>query len=509
MKLSARVLSVFATFFILFLLFLAPKNSVLAQTNSYLTPNVESGVPKNLHTYTQGVFIDVLSTSLCYLAGVDPVSPNHKCLGWDSKTHKIGYVEAGNGAIGAMTGLISYMYTPPTSSSQYIGYLSRNFGITDKAYAADSVDCRDPKVAKQGYGFCVLEPLTQTWIAMRDIVYLLLVVIFIVIGVAIMLRVHIDPRTVMTIENQIPKIIIAIVLVTFSLAIAGFLIDVMYISIFLIGNIINSIPAFQNITLPTSSPYAGQTVNFASVVTASNPFDAINKINPIGGFGDIATNMTYGVLNVIGITADVHSGLLPLLTGDPIGFLVGIVVIIVLFLGLLFALIRVWMSLVVAYVSILLDVIFSPFWFLAGLVPGATIGTSGWFKDILANLAVFPTVIAMFSLGVIFAHLTQVGSDLQFFNPPMVSPMGNNYLGGIIEFGFIYMTPHALTIVKNAIKAPKLDLGPVFEPAASAGATIKQTVSGFGRAGIAGRYDPYRDEKGKARTGRIIGALFR
>ena len=43
-----------------------------------------------------------------------------------------------------------------------------------------------------------------------------------------MLRIKIDPRTVMTIQNQIPRVIICIILITFSYAFAGAMIDVMW-----------------------------------------------------------------------------------------------------------------------------------------------------------------------------------------------------------------------------------------------------------------------------------------
>ena len=86
-----------------------------------------------------------------------------------------------------------------------------------------------------GTGFDGLKPLLPLWTVFRNIVYILFVLVFVIIGVAIMLRLKIDPRTVMTIQNQIPKLIIGILLVTFSFSIAGFLIDIMYTSIYLIG----------------------------------------------------------------------------------------------------------------------------------------------------------------------------------------------------------------------------------------------------------------------------------
>jgi len=47
----------------------------------------------------------------------------------------------------------------------------------------------------------------------------------------IMFRVRISPQTVITVQSALPKIIFTLILITFSYAIAGFLIDLMYVVI--------------------------------------------------------------------------------------------------------------------------------------------------------------------------------------------------------------------------------------------------------------------------------------
>ena len=209
---------------------------------NYPVANTNPDVPNNLHNWTQNVMIEVMSALTCQLAGVDPINPKQGCLGIDSASGKIGFlpspqtglpanalhrqVQAG-GAIGFMGNMIATLYTPPLHTADYFRDLASNFGINKKAYAENT----------GGTGFQGLTPLIGIWSAFRNIVYLLLVVIFVVIGLAIMLRVKIDPRTVMSIQNQIPKIIIGILVVTFSFAIAGFLIDLMWVFIYLIFGI--------------------------------------------------------------------------------------------------------------------------------------------------------------------------------------------------------------------------------------------------------------------------------
>src|SRR3989338_9194661 len=229
--------------FILFSIFYLLSSAAPAYTTSqahsassgqanYPVANTNPDVPNNLHNWTQNVMIEVMSALTCQLAGVDPINPQQGCLGIDSKSGKIGFLpsavsgQANGGAIGFMGNMIATLYTPPLHTSDYFQNLAQNFGISKKTYAQNT-----------GAGFQGLTPLIGVWSAFRNIVYLFLVIVFVVIGLAIMLRVKIDPRTVMTIQNQIPKIIIGILAVTFSFAIAGFLIDLMWVFIYLIFGI--------------------------------------------------------------------------------------------------------------------------------------------------------------------------------------------------------------------------------------------------------------------------------
>src|SRR5664279_4726537 len=207
--------------------------------SSLITPNISSDVPGNLHTFTQSVLIEVLSATVCALSGIDPINPDQSCLGIDLKTHKLGYepAEAKNKKeigvlLGIETDMISYLYTPPTSSSTYFQNLADNFGIVKTTHAQTN-----------GYGYDGLQPILPLWKAVLNIAYLFLVLIFVLIGLGIMLRIKIDPRTVMTIQNQLPRIVICILLITFSYAIASVMIDAMWVSTYVA---INTLTKFQN-----------------------------------------------------------------------------------------------------------------------------------------------------------------------------------------------------------------------------------------------------------------------
>ena len=200
-----------AVFFILFLSPRAYAQTANQANSNFITPNTAENVPPNLHNWVQTLMIDTMSALSCQLSGIDPTNPNAECLGVDQKTGKIGYVENGGGLVGVLSYGIASFYNLPVGSSDYTKYLAQNFSIIKPSFAQTPNACSD-----EDPGICGLRPFVKIWAAARDIVYMLFVLIFIVIGLAIMFRVHIDPRTVMTIQNQIPKLITGIILVTFS-----------------------------------------------------------------------------------------------------------------------------------------------------------------------------------------------------------------------------------------------------------------------------------------------------
>lgn len=516
----------------------------------YLLPsiahaNTASDVPNNPHYATQSTIIEIMSALTCQLSGIDPINPKQSCLGVDQATGKIGFIpqeqaKAG-GAIGVMGNMISMLYTPPLHTGDYFQNLAQNFGIAKPAIAQQT-----------GAGFEGLRPLMGLWTAFRNVVYLIFVIVFVVIGVAIMLRIKIDPRTVMTIQNQIPKIIIGILLVTFSYAIAGFLIDMMYTSIYLVGNIItssdskktinsgtvqniaaasnpfraiealmdaNSIIAVPNLAWKpaeaVSEPIAelfnnppgqmimgiaggflGSKLRTATSSTANSIvgigqtivgiggmfFPPINAVKPAAQFlakagellskADTFTKKVGGPATQQGVfyknpklLTDSIGGLVGVVAGVTLtkqisGLIISIIIFLVILITLLFALFRLWFVLLKAYISILLDVVFAPFWIIGGIIPGSPISITGWLKDIIANLVVFPAVIAMFLLGKVFIYAFTTGDKANNFVPPLIgSRIDSETLGAIIGLGIILITPNILNVIKTAIKAPKTDVG--------------------------------------------------
>lgn len=256
--------------------------------NPYSDPNTNPDVPKNLHTYSQSIFIEIISTISCQLAGIDPINPDQKCLGVDVQNGKIGFTQDSGGALKLVTNMIDFMYTPPLHTGDFFSYLGNNFGGTSKAYADSTNSCaRDPR----GIGFCGLSPLITVWSVFRNVAYLLYVLVFLGVGLCIMLRVKIDPRTVMTIENSLPRIVVSLVLVTFSYAIAGFLIDIMYVTSYTTFQIIQQAdPGVANMNM--------------AFMQNNTPLDVSNTLVPENG-------LISGKLGVSGYAGEIAHDLRP------------------------------------------------------------------------------------------------------------------------------------------------------------------------------------------------------
>ena len=128
----------------------------------------------------------------------------------------------GGSAVGTLASLIGGMYAnPPASTHTYVADLLDSAHVVQLAQA-------------QGLGFSALSPILETWKVFRNLAYLFFILLFLTIGFAIMFRRKLGGQTAITAQQAIPRIIMALVFVTFSYAIAGFLIDLMYIFMFLL-----------------------------------------------------------------------------------------------------------------------------------------------------------------------------------------------------------------------------------------------------------------------------------
>lgn len=358
-------------------------------------------------------------------------------------------------ALGVTNNALSSVFkTPPASFGYWLADASRSIGIGPKQVYAQEA----------GIGFAGLAPLLPLWKIFRNIAYLFLAIIMVAIGFMVMFRQKIDPKTVVTVQNALPRIVLTLILITFSYAIVGTLIDVMYISILLITSLVQSTGLLQLSDLSKS------------LFTAAN-MKSLEQLYTTGGL--------YANLMNVPFTADALFGLQPgALLGGGVGTGVGIVGIIIgattgtpiVTVGSAIALAPVLIDFVIkvalfllminllffffgSYVQIILDLIFGPIQILFEAIPG-TNAFSSWFKDVLANILVFPIGSFMFMLATI---IYKFGADQgAFWNPPygVLITSNTRAVTALLSLGILFTIPKICNKAKEVFKAkPAVEAG--------------------------------------------------
>lgn len=354
-----------------------------------------------------------------------------------------------NSVLGSTSNLIASMYgNPPASSIYYANDLLKNIGVIDKVYA-------------QGIGYSALTPLLGLWKTFRNIAYVVLVVVLIVVGFMIMFRMNIDPQTVITMQTALPRIVVTLILITFSYAIAGFLIDLMYFAMmFVIAVLAGSAPSMSSKIGEIQRSYlTGGIPDLFGAVFGGGLRSVDDLAKALVGNPDLINKFLGG--NIISVVIGVFQQVGTVIYGALFGFLLSIF--------LLFIFIRLFFTLLSAYIQVIIGIIFSPLQILMGALPGQA-GFSSWLRNVAGNLMVFPTVAALLLLGMILT--TSNVNDL--WVPPFLIKSGGNAIAGLVGLGIIMTAPTLADKVKDMIvSAPPAisPLGPVIGGVSSASRT--------------------------------------
>ncbi len=261
------------------------------------------------------------------------------------------------GPAGIMLGSMGEMFRTPIVSG--IKELESTLAKFDIAAASP--------VHAQGYGFQASEGLRSMWTASRNTAYLVMIILLLASGFMIMFKIKINPQTAVTLQLMIPKIITTLILVTFSYAIAGFVIDMTFA---LVGFVV-----------------------FAFSGTGGMIGDPSRMV----GFltGGLSNLFFYYLLYYL-----LWSGV-----GTLMLILPGLISLIMLIL-VLFLLARVWWMLLKTYLMFILLVIVGPWQIMLGLLPNQQ-GFGAWFRNIIAQASVFVVVPIMFLFSIIIGKPDQ------------------------------------------------------------------------------------------------------
>jgi len=374
-------------------------------------------------------------------------------------------------AFGFISKLIVLPYANPPASGVYWAYSGlQNAGFVPKTMAAE------------GIGFAAIKPFSNLWKIFRDLSYMLLVLVLIGIGFMIMFRMKMNPQTVISVENALPRIVIALILITFSFAIAGFLIDLMYVLIILVISVLSKNTAVHI-----------DTQNYQNAFLGGNSWFIFNKLGNIWGIGEallsfmptitriifsaIVSFITYFILKAIPLLGSLmpstKDGSAEIVEGTPLGKWVGIVLGgvtaipawgIAIFLGtfilvpflisllvwftVIFLFFRITFLLFKSYIEIVIFIIFAPILLLFEAIPGKNI-FSWWFKNLLGNIISFPLVICFIIISTILIESSN--SSAYVWSPPLLPQMGQTQFATLIGIGIMFLIPDFIKLIKEAI----------------------------------------------------------
>lgn len=338
------------------------------------------------------------------------------------------YLSYSPGAMGTVIDYSSKMYIPPATGSEYIAYVKESiqnpFGATP-AYA-------------QGLGFSSLRPVLNLWRLFRNLAYFFFVILFLIVGIMIALRKE-GGKTAITIQQALPKMVVSLLLITFSYAIAGFMIELMYLAIYLMIGVFSTPNSIDNqLAWSNLSQIAFQRSIFEN---GANLFTSVAN--------NVASNFAEMVADIMGSLQQSDA------ISDVVGIGAGLIMFLVIAVALLVNLFRIFFGLLKAYAGLFFSVIFAPIQLLIGAMPGQnTFGA--WIQGILSNLLVFPTVIFFILIANYFTYHPDFNSSgeagIGGFSPLQIGSnqgVGATMALAFLKFGLLAMLPQAMEIAKQ------------------------------------------------------------
>lgn len=308
----------------------------------------------------------------------------------------------------------------PASGVQYLAStFQRIAGVPDA----------NAQTPNAGFGFNALSPLQNVWVVARNAAYALSILAVIALSFMVMFRTKISPQAAVTVQSAIPRIIIGLLLITFSFAIAGFVVDMAYV----VQGVVVAIISQSNLTS-----------------NASSSIDLFNMTNNVLGgivsFGFI----TILIMFVVALIAGTAGWLIPGLSA-----VLGLVVILIVLAIFVVAVFKIFWLLLRTYVMIIFHVIALPFAALGYMASAQGNPFASTLRSLVGQVSVFVTI----SFVVMLAHLVfwnMAGwpfsegpvAGIEILNPYKMSAGGALAAGdlGMPGFGMANMANLALFI---------------------------------------------------------------
>lgn len=402
-------------------LLLALPSTAFAQTasNSSTVYGLPSTVSPTSPLYTDLIVHNLFHSFSCLAAGQSIIG--QPCLTYQltqdaqGALHKIPVLSSINtsgGMLGATTSFIGALYTnQPVRTIDYLASIGKGFGFVKEA---------DAQVA--GSGAQVLNPVLALWQTSRNISYVIMIIIFIIIGLMVMFRNKINPQTVITAQAALPGLVIGLIMITFSYFFAGLISDTAFVGTNIVGYYFSIAQrpkdAPQNLVQDASSrSILNVFIPFTRILDTGRVRNSLGQIwDDLGDPNIPWYSLTLDAQRVIKILAMFLASQLLLPIGNlapglgtaagALGSIVGgqafpldIAAFALAFVGLLaliYTMLKLLLRLITAYLTIIILTFTAPFQLLVAALPGRQGIATDWVRGLLANVLAFPAVLAAF-----------------------------------------------------------------------------------------------------------------
>lgn len=344
---------------------------------------------KNIDKTTEFQTLGILHTALKTTCGVENCFEVKDPLSLEklSPITRMGLVGFAN------NGMMSALYNQP--EVDVVSHLAQEWvpGYT----ASNSV------YAESGYEFLQGTKIIPLWNSVRSIAYVFFVLVLIVAGFMIMFRRKIGGQIAITVFNTLPNVIIGLVMATFSFALVGIMLD--------IGAVLTRIVA------------AILSDNVSGLVSVNNPFSLYSVFFDKGNAGTFWKAVLDAFGSIFDQPVDPDAGFFKAIAQKLINSAqdvsvalftgaIGVIVLLVIVLLFLIASVKVWVTLLKAYLAILFDTVVSPLIWAFSAIPGGSGMAGQWFRRLAKNILTFPAVFLLINLG-----LYLLAQDISFGFP--------------------------------------------------------------------------------------------
>lgn len=321
----------------------------------------------------------------------------------------------GFGLAGSMGSLIAGVYSNPADihlATFFKDKLANNLLVS-------------PAYATKGTEF--LDPIYEAWEVFRNIAYAFFVVIVGAIAMMIMLRKQLEPRMVVTVTHALPRMFMALILITLSYPIAALFVDILA---FWLPAVLVKELGFQNA--------------FEALVSA---------VGGIAGASSVTATLVGGSALAIVVATALAIGTLP---GVGLALLVPLLLVVIAGLIVMGAIL---VQILYRYSRLLVMTVLGPLILLLGALPGQEGAIANWFKDLAVNALVFTAILFSFFLSATIMTSALVGGGAAGGTirsipgmPGAIGALADNLVLPLAALTVLLMSFKMPGIIENAIK---------------------------------------------------------